>query len=80
MIRSSQGTTRPIVIDGGEPLTPILADFDTIIEKTIVLGENVLVRLFYKLVGNSPLEILEIPLHERDPNNPRRLTVGILGT
>lgn len=64
----------------GEPLTPILADFDAIIEKTIVLGENVLVRLFYKLIGNSPFEILEIPLHERDPDNPRRLTVGILGT
>ena len=63
----------------GEQLRPILTDFDTIIEKTIVLGENVLDRLFYKLKGNSPFEILEIPLHERDPDNPRRLAVGILG-
>ncbi len=64
----------------GEPLTPILADFDAVIEKTIVLGENVIVCLFYKLKGNSPIEILEIPLDERDQDNPRRLTIGILGT
>ena len=63
----------------GEQLRPVLTDFDTIIEKTIVLGENVLVRLFYKLKGNAPLEILDIPIHQRDPDNPRRLTVGILG-
>ncbi len=63
----------------GEPLTAILPDFDDIIEKTIVLGENVLVRLFYKLKGNSPIEILDIPLHDRDPDNPRRLKVGVLG-
>lgn len=62
----------------GEPLRPILIDFDAIIEKTIVLGENVLVRLFYKLKVNVPLEIREIPIHQRDPANPRRLIVGIL--
>lgn len=63
----------------GEPLRPVLTDFEAIIEKTIVLGENVLVRLFYKLNGNAPFEIREIPIHQRDPANPRRLTVGFLG-
>jgi hypothetical protein len=64
----------------GEPLRPILTDFDAIIENTIVLGENVLVRLFYKLKGNAPFEIRDIPIRQRDPKNPRRLTVDILGS
>ncbi|MBK1891093.1 hypothetical protein Undi14_13710 [Undibacterium sp. 14-3-2] len=64
----------------GEPLKPVLTDFEAIIEKTIILGENVLVGLFYKLKGNAPFEIREIPIHQRDPANPRRLTVGFLGT
>lgn len=80
----THGATGPELIDPswgltGEPLRPILTDFDAIIEKTIVLGENVLVRLFYKLKVNSPLEIRDIPIHQRDPANPRRLTVGIPG-
>ena len=80
----THGATGPALVDPrwgltGEPLRPVLPDFDAIIEKTIVLGENVLVRLFYKLKGNAPLEILEIPVHQRDPGNPRRLTVGIVG-
>lgn len=78
------GDTAPTLVDpcwglSGEPLRPVLPDFGAIIESTIVLGENVLVRLFYKLKGNVPLEILEIPAHSRNPENPRRLTVGILG-
>jgi len=59
----------------GESLRPILPDFDDIIEKIIVLGENILVRIFYKLKVDLPLEVREIPANLRDPNNPRRLTV-----
>lgn len=63
----------------GEVPRPMLPDFDTIIDKTIVLGENVLIRLFYKLRGSPLVEIQEIPMEERDPSNPRRLTVRLAG-
>ncbi len=63
----------------GEVLRPMLPDFDTIIEKTIVLGENVLVRLFYKLRSSALVEIQEIPIDKREPSNPRRLTIRLAG-
>lgn len=63
----------------GEAFRPMLPDFETIIDKSIVLGENVLIRLFYKLRGSPLVEIQEIPMEERDPSNPRRLTVRLAG-
>lgn len=81
-VRSSDGV--PELLDPswgltGEDLRPILPDFDLIIEKVICLGENVLVRLFYKLRHSEIVEIHEIPPDKRDPSNPRRLIVGLAG-
>lgn len=63
----------------GEALQPMLPDFDRIIENTIVLGENILARLFYKLRSTALVEIHEIPADQRDPSCPRRLIVGLAG-
>lgn len=81
-VRSSSGV--PELLDPswgltGEDVRPILPDFDLIIEKVICLGENVLVRLFYKLRNSEIVEIYEIPPDKRDPSNPRRLIVGLAG-
>jgi hypothetical protein len=81
----AHGATGTEIVDpqwglAGEPLRPVLTDFETIVEETIVLGEDVLTRLFYKLKGSTSIELREIPIHHRDPANPRRLTVGFLGT
>lgn len=81
-VRSSSGV--PELLDPswgltGKDLRPILPDFDLIIEKVICLGENVLVRLFYKLRNSAIVEIREIPLENRNPSNPRRLIIGLVG-
>jgi hypothetical protein len=62
----------------GNELRPILPDFDDIIEKIIVLGENILVRIFYKLKVSLPFEVIEIPANQRDPDNPCRLRVELI--
>jgi hypothetical protein len=61
----------------GEVTREMLPDLDTAIDRLIVLGENVLIRLFYKLKRNFPLEIQEIPVEKRGPTCPKRLVVGL---
>ena len=63
----------------GEPLRPMLQDFDQIIETIITLGEQILVNLFDQFKRASMLVIDEIPVEHRDPAKPTRLYVTIAG-
>ena len=63
----------------GEPLRPMLQDFDQIIETIITLGEQILVNLFDKFKMAPMLVIDEIPIERRDPAKPTRLYVTIAG-
>jgi hypothetical protein len=58
---------------------PILDSMDAVIDNIIVLGEMVLVRLFYEFKPPFPVEVREIPPERRDPRNARRLEVALRG-
>lgn len=60
---------------GAESL--ICSDMETVIEKCIELGEEILACLFYKFKPNFPMIIYEIPREQRDPSCPKRLRVGL---
>lgn len=61
----------------GESLQPMLPSFETIIEQTICLGENVLAGIFYKLRASALVVLEEIPLDQRDDACPKRLRVTV---
>lgn len=61
----------------GESPHPILPSFETIIEQTICLGENVLAGIFYKLRASVLVVLEEIPLDQRDEACPKRLRVSV---
>ncbi len=71
----------PMLIEPGWGLSggsesSIQSDMEAIIEGIIEIGEEMLVGLFYKLKGDFPLAVYEIPQEERDPAFPVRLRVG----
>jgi len=63
----------------GEPLRPMLQDFEQIIETIICLGEQILINLFDQFKMSPMLVIDEIAVQRRDPAKPTRLYVTIAG-
>ena len=59
------------------PMFLIHDEMEVAIERIIELGEEILVCLFYKFRPNFPFVVIEIPKEQRDPNNPKRLRVGL---
>jgi hypothetical protein len=79
-----ESSTPPDLIDPawgltGEMPKPIINDFDNILEYLLLIGEDVMTELFYKFKPDFPLEVQEIPFAKRDPSNPQRLEVGLVG-
>ena len=62
--------------DGGLP-SPIASDMEIVMENLLLLFEEVLADSLCKLPNQFPLRIVEIPMAERDPQNPVRLRVEL---
>lgn len=65
-------------LSGQEPM-PLLGSMNQALESIIVVGEMVLVRLFYEFKPRFPLEVRDIPEAKRDPMNVKRFEVALLG-
>ncbi len=65
-------------LSGQDPM-PLLDSMNQAVESIIVIGEMVLIRLFYEFKPRFPLEVREIPEERRDPRNVKRFEVALVG-
>lgn len=64
----------------GDPLLPIAASMEEIIEGVVSVQEDLVIGVFVNFRALPELTVVEIPEAERNPVNPRRFRVGLRGT